>query len=138
MTLALGNQLLVQSSGLTVTITVPITCLGPSVDAVVRLYIFEGSTLPGHGTLLATYSQSVSFAPGQTRNVVFTHAETVTPQTSRDVGVEVVVADKVVASREFDDVYTVGEKGLDWTQMMGLMVVAMVMGMVVPMMEEGE
>jgi hypothetical protein len=104
------------------------------------LYIFEGSTNPGHGDLLATYDQSdIQFSPGQTKNVAFTHTETQRSQSRRDVGVEVVVGGKVVSSREFDDAYTwpLGG-GFDLTQMIGMIMMVVMLGMVTPMLGNEE
>jgi len=92
--------------------------------------------LPTHGDLLATYTQDASFSQGETKNVVFTHTEEQRDEKRRDIGVEVIIAGKVVISREFDDAYTWPLSQLpDWTQMIGLVAVMAMMGMVVPMME---
>ena len=116
-------------------ISVPVKCAGPAVTATVKLYIFEGSIWATHGTLIAEYSQQVEFLGGQTVDVLFTHQETATSESRRDVGIEIIIDDRVVASAEFDDVYTAATtgSGMDMSGMMPMMMMLMVMGMVMPM-----
>ena len=121
-------------------ITVPVKCVGPAALATVKLYVFEGSIWPTHGTLIAEYSQQVEFMGGQTLDVVFAHTIVARGGSRRDVGIEVIVEDRVVASAEFDDVFeavTTGG-GMDISGMMGMMVMLMAMGMVVPMLSGEE
>ncbi|MCL0079824.1 hypothetical protein M1O18_02855 [Dehalococcoidia bacterium] len=108
-------------------ITVPITNKGRACDAVVNLYIHEGSWLPGAGDLLASYSQAVSFLEGEQKEVVFAHTVIQTDASRRDVGVEVVVGDSVKASAQFDDVYHVptGPGLIDKMMMIMMMAVMM-------------
>lgn len=117
-------------------INVPVTCAGPAATAMVKLYIFEGSIWSTHGTLLDEYLQPVEFLEGQTVDVVFSHTLKATSESRRDAGIEVIIEDKVVASAEFDDVFSTGTSGggMDLSGMMGMMVMLMMMGMVVPMM----
>ena len=121
-------------------INVPIECVGPAATATVKLYVFEGSIWATHGTLIAEYSQQVEFLAGQSKDVLFTHQETATSESRRDVGIEVIIDERVVASAEFDDVYTAATTGggMDISAMMGMMVMLMAMGMVVPMVSEEE
>ncbi|MCL0084239.1 hypothetical protein M1N82_01660 [Dehalococcoidia bacterium] len=109
-------------------ITVPITNKGHACDAVVNLYIFEGSWLPWAGDLLASYSQGVSFEEGERKEVVFAHTVIQTDASRRDIGVEVVVGDLVRASAQFDDVYHVPTgPGLIDKMMMIMMMAVMMM-----------
>jgi hypothetical protein len=114
---------------------VPIKCVGPATLATVKLYVFEGSIWATHGTLIAEYSQQVEFLGGQTLDVLFTHMEEPRSESRRDVGIEVIIDDRVVASAEFDDIFTAETTGggMDMSGMMGMMMMLMVMGMVVPM-----
>jgi hypothetical protein len=137
MSLTLASPLSVwpsQASG-EVLISVPVKCVGPATLATVKLYIFEGSIWATHGTLIAEYSQQVEFLGGQTKDVLFAHQEKATSESRRDVGIEVIIDDRVVASAEFDDVYTAATTGggMDMSGMMGMMMMLMAMGMVVPM-----
>jgi len=121
-------------------INVPIKCVGPATTATIKLYIFEGSILATHGTLLAEYSQQVEFLGGQTKDVLFTHTETATSQSRRDVGIEIIIDDRVVRSAEFDDVYTAvtTSRGMDMSAMMPMIMMVMMMGMVMPMVTGGQ
>jgi hypothetical protein len=117
-------------------IYVPVKCVGPATPATVKLYIFEGSIWATHGTLIAEYSQQVEFLGGQTVDVLFTHMEEARSESRRDAGIEIIIDDRVVASAEFDDVYTAVTttgNGMDMSGMMGMMMMLMVMGMVMPM-----
>jgi hypothetical protein len=116
-------------------IFVPVKCVGPATLATVKLYIFEGSIWATHGTLIAEYSQQVEFLGGQTVDVLFTHMEEARSESRRDVGIEIIIDDRVVASAEFDDVYTAATtgSGMDMSGMMPMMMLLMVMGMVMPM-----
>src|SRR4030042_5059005 len=80
MSLTLASPLSVLPSQISgeIYINVPIKCVGPAVTATIKLYIFEGSILATHGTLLAEYSQQVEFLGGQIKDVLFTHTETAT------------------------------------------------------------
>jgi len=121
----------------TVTIVAPIRNLGPAVDATVKLYVYEGSWLPTHGKLLAEYSQDVHFDEGGRKEVEFTHAVVVTDEARRDVGVEVLVAGEVQASREFDDVYTMPTRQGQAMGMLMQMLMIMPMFMMMGMLMEG-
>lgn len=116
-------------------INVPVKCVGPAATATVKLYIFEGSIWATHGKFIAEYSQQVEFLGGQTVDVLFTHQETATSESRRDVGIEIIIDDRVVVSSEFDDVYTAVTTGggMDMSGMMPMMMMLMVMGMVMPM-----
>ena len=116
-------------------INVPIECVGPATTATVKLYVFEGSVWATHGTLIAEYSQQVEFLAGQTKDVLFAHQETATSESRRDISIELIIDERVVASAEFDDVYTAVTtgSGMDMSGMMGMMMMLMVMGMVMPM-----
>jgi len=121
-------------------INVPIECVGPAATATVKLYVFEGSVWATHGTLLAEYSQQVEFLGGQAKDVLFTHMETATSESRRDICIEIIIDERVVASAEFDDVYTAAttSSGMDMSAMMPMIMMMMVMGMVVPMVSGNE
>ena len=137
MSLTLASPLSVWPSQISgeIHINLPIKCVGPATTATIKLYIFEGSILATRGTLLAEYSQQVEFLGGQTKDVLFTHTETATSQSRRDVGIEIIIDDRVVKSAEFDDVYSAAttSSGMDISGMMPMIMMMMVMGMVMPM-----
>jgi len=137
MSLTLASPLSVWPSQVSgeIFINVPVKCIGPAALATVKMYIFEGSIWATHGTLIAEYSQQVEFLGGQTRDVIFTHMEEARSEARRDVGIEIIVDDRVVASAEFDDAYTAATTGggMDMSGMMGMMTMMMAMGMVMPM-----
>ncbi|MCR4332281.1 MAG: hypothetical protein NUV34_06195, partial [Sulfuricaulis sp.] len=74
-----------------------------------RFNIYEGSILPGGGTLLDTISAGqYTLTPGQTELVsAGPHVATLTGDRRRDVGVEVLVSGQVKASTQKDDVFYV-------------------------------
>jgi hypothetical protein len=137
MSLTLASPLSVWPSQISgeIYINVPIKCVGPAATATIKIYIFEGSILATHGTLQAEYSQQVEFLGGQTKDVLFTHTEKATSQSRRDVGIEIIIDDRVVKSAEFDDVYSAAttSSGMDMSGMMPMIMMMMVMGMVMPM-----
>jgi|WetSurMetagenome_2_1015567.scaffolds.fasta_scaffold1116884_1 hypothetical protein len=137
MSLTLASPLSVWPSQVSgeIYINVPVKCVGPAATATIKLYIFEGSILATHGTLQAEYSQQVEFLGGQTKDVLFTHMEKATSQSRRDVGIEIIIDDRVVKSAEFDDVYSAAttSSGMDMSAMMPMIMMVMVMGMVTPM-----
>ncbi len=127
-----------QSSPGQMEITVPIKCSGGAGDVVVNLLIYEGSLWYTHGKLLTTYTQDVSFLQGEEKDVIFQDTVVQTGESRRDAGVQVVVGDKVVASREFDDIYSVdtGSSGgltSSMTSMMGMLMMVMMLGSLGPM-----
>ena len=125
-----------------VLISVPVRNTGVACNVEVNLYIYEGSWLPGHGTLLAHYTQDVRFEEGEDKEVVFAHSVIQTGQGRRDIGVEVVAGGLVAASVEFDDVYSVStameEVMGGITAMLPLMAMMGMMMMLSPMMEGGQ
>jgi hypothetical protein len=137
MSLTLASPLSVWPSQISgeIHINLPIKCVGPATTATIKLYILEGSILATHGTLLAEYSQQVEFLGGQTKDVLFTYTETATSQSRRDVGIEIIIDDRVVKSAEFDDVYSAvtTSSGMDMSAMMPMIMMVMVMGMITPM-----
>ena len=137
MSLTLASPLSVWPSQISgeIYINVPIKCVGPAATASIKLYVFEGSVWATHGTLLAEYSQQVEFLGGQTKDVLFTHAEKATSESRRDVSIEIIIDDQVVRSDEFDDVYSAAttSSGMDISGMMPMIMMMMVMGMVMPM-----
>jgi len=137
MSLTLASPLSVWPSQVSgeVFINVPVKCVGPAATATFKLYIFEGSVWATHGTFIAEYSQQVEFLGGQTKDVLFTHQETATSESRRDVGIEIIIDERVVASAEFDDIYTAAtmSSGMDMSAMMPMFMMMMVMGMVMPM-----
>lgn len=121
-----------------INISVPVRCTGDSGTFEVNLFIFEGSILPGHGRLLAEYTQDVSLVRGQQKDVVFPHTVVPTGEARRDTGVEIVAGNRVLASREFDDVYEVETQGAGGglTDMIGMLMMLGMMAMVMPMFGE--
>ncbi len=135
MSLVLASPLYLRPSGYLggIIITVPVKCSGDATIATVNLAIYEGSIYPGAGTLLVEYSKTLSFAKGETKNVEFDHTEVQTGESRRDVGVEVVVGNTVVASNQFDDVYSVGQGGGGFTDILGMIMPIMMLAMIMPM-----
>jgi hypothetical protein len=142
MSLTLASPLSVWPSQVSgeIFINAPIKCVGPAALATIKLYIFEGSIWATHGTLIAEYSQQVEFLGGQTKDVLFTHTEKATSESRRDVGIEVIIDNRIIASAEFDDVYDAATTGggMDMSGMMGMMMMLMLMGMVMPMVRGSE
>ncbi len=126
-----------QTSAGQMEITVPIKCTGGACEVMVNLLIYEGSLWYTHGKLLATYTQDVSFMQGEEKDVIFLDTMVQTGESRRDAGVQVVAGDRMVASREFDDIYSVDTGGGSLTggmsSMMGLLMMVMMLGSLVPM-----
>lgn len=139
MSLTLESPLSVLPSQISgnIRITVPIKCAGPGGDVAVNLYIYEGSLWSTHGRLIASYTQDVSFLGGEEKDVAFEHTVVPTAEGRRDVGVQVVEGDRVLASREFDDAYnvaTTGDGGMmgGLSAMMVMVMMVMMIGSIVP------
>lgn len=143
MNLSLESPLSVWPSQLVgeIVIVVPVKCLGPACDAIVNLFIYEGSLWYTHGKLVASYTQDISFLKDEEKDVLFRHTVVPTDEARRDVGVQVVVNEEVVGSREFDDVYTVSAGGGDMMgslmAMMGIGMMVMMLGTMMPAITEG-
>lgn len=81
---------------------------------IVKCLIYEGSILPGHGTLLQTLtSPSFNISPGESYNVEFSHTAVKGTIDRRDVGVEVYIGSTLIKEGEWDDVYYVKETGVE-------------------------
>jgi len=90
-----------------VLITIPIRAY-VSGYVTVRMYVYEGSFWPWHGTLLDTQEQGVWFNAGETKDVQFMHHSSEGTIDRRDVGV--LIFDEwspELAKAEFDDVFYV-------------------------------
>ena len=125
--------------GADIAITVPVTCSGEACEAVINLYIYEGSWGVSHGSVLATYSQDVPFQEGEQKEITFVHICLPTSQGRRDVGLEIVVEGEIVFSGEWDDVYHVATTtGNMIGDIMALGMMGMMAMMMSPMMEGGE
>ncbi len=95
--------------GTTITLTCPVTsrCSNPQT-ATVKIIIYEGSILPGHGTEVTTKTSApFSISPGESYNVIFHHTAIAGTIDRRDVEIEVHVSGKLVKQSEWDDVYYV-------------------------------
>ncbi|MDD5702990.1 MAG: hypothetical protein PHU23_13185, partial [Dehalococcoidales bacterium] len=93
-----------------VTINAPVTSASTLTQNVtVKCNIYEGSILPGAGTLIETLSKSITIAPNQTVTVSFNHTSTLRPDTRRDVGIEVWVGGTKVKDGQWDDIFFVAE-----------------------------
>jgi len=99
--------------GTNIIVSVPITNKSTvSVRTKVKVYIYEGSLLPGHGTLLATKTSDEYTIPVN-GNYTFSVTHTTVQGTidRRDIGVEVQYWDgskwATGKTAEFDDVYFV-------------------------------
>ena len=131
-------QLFEYASGTSVIITFPITATGKSTDTVVTMYIYEGSLLPTHGTLLVSTSQEVHFDKDVQKDVAFVHVCQQTSQSKRDVELEIAVYGKTVCSVEWDDLFSVESAPgiLDTLKLIPAMMTVMMMSLVMSMMEE--
>ena len=131
-------QLFEYAGGTSVIITFPITATGKSTDTVVTMYIYEGSLLSTHGTLLASTSQEVHFDKDVQKDVAFVHVCQQTSQSKRDVGLEIAVDDKTVCSVEWDDLFSVESAPgiLDTLKLIPAMMTVMMMSLVMSTMEE--
>jgi len=95
--------------GTDITITCPITsrCTGVQT-ATAKVIIYEGSILPGHGSVIATKtSPPFSISPGETYDVIAHHTAIAGTIDRRDVEVEVYIVGKLIKQSEWDDVYYV-------------------------------
>lgn len=110
----------------TVKITLPVTCAGLGGDFTFAMVVYEGSSLPGHGRVLASYQQDAHFNQNERKSIVFTHQCEQTTEARRDVGLVVYISSEEVGSEEWDDLFTVtpkeGEPGILETVMMLMMV----------------
>jgi len=99
--------------GTKIEVSVPVTSYSSvSVRTRVKVIIFEGSFLPGHGTKLAEYTSSeYTLSPNASYTFTVNHTTVAGTIDRRDVGVEVHYWDgsKWVTGKtaEFDDVYFV-------------------------------
>ncbi len=139
MSLTLERPLSVLPSQLAgnIRIAVPIRCAGPGGEVTVNLFIYEGSLWSTHGKLIAAYTQDVSFLGGEEKDVSFEHTVVQTSEGRRDIGVQVVERDRVLASREFDDAYSVATTGGGGmmgglSSMMGMVMMVMMIGSIAP------
>jgi len=92
-----------------VTITCPINVLnapGP-MSMQVRCLVFEGSGLPGAGTLLWQQTQVINIEGDGDWEVQFVRNSVTGTIDRRDVGIELILAGTVVASEQYDDVFFV-------------------------------
>ena len=95
--------------GTKIALTCPVTssCSNPQT-ATVKIIIYEGSILPGHGTKITTKTSApFSISPGESYNVIFHHTAIAGTIDRRDVEIEVYVSVKLVKQSEWDDVYYV-------------------------------
>lgn len=120
-----------------VIISVSITNNGPAVTAQVIMYVYEGSTFAGHGTLLDQQTETAAFATNETKTFEFPHTITLTTQGRRDIRVQILVAGEEVADEEWDDAFT-AESTPSLFENIGdlilLMIVMMMMSMMMEMM----
>jgi len=95
--------------GTMITLTCPVTSRSSNPQtAMVKVIIYEGSILPGHGTQITTKTSApFSISPGESRNVIFQHTAIAGTIDRRDVEIEVYVDGKLVKQSEWDDVYYV-------------------------------
>ncbi len=93
-----------------VLITCPVTSQSTkSVTAQVKVIVYEGSILPGHGTKLWESTKTITISPNETKAVQFIRTSVVGTIDRRDVEVEVRVGGKLIVQDEWDDVYYVEE-----------------------------
>ena len=94
--------------GQTVNIRCPVISRSTkSQSATAKVYIYEGSILPGHGTLLDTKTVNFSISPGQQYDVSVNYVAAVGTIDRRDVGIEIYVGGASIKSNEWDDVFYV-------------------------------
>ena len=93
-----------------VLITCPVTSQSTkSVTAQVKVIVYEGSFWGEPGTELWADTKTVTFAPGETKNIQFIRTSIVGTINRRDVGVEVRVGGQLIVQEDWDDVYYVEE-----------------------------
>lgn len=90
-----------------ITITCPVTSLCTESQTITaKVIIYEGSILPGHGSVIATKtSPAFSISPGETYNVIVHHTAVAGTIDRRDIEVEIYIAGRLVKQSEWDDVY---------------------------------
>lgn len=92
-----------------------------AVQAKLLVYIYEGSILPGHGTLLATgYTDPLVIDPGATVTLSIVHTTLAGGIDRRDVGVRAYALEGSVwvdtgQAAEWDDVYFVSQAAYSFT-----------------------
>jgi hypothetical protein len=131
-------QPLIWPSAEGINIAIPIKCTGQATTAEIDLYIYNAAFWGSPGDLIASYTQTVTFAKGEQKDVTFVHSTPESTTGSRDVGIEIKVEGLVVASQIFQDAYSTGEEGggFDIMSMMSMMMLLMMMGMIMPMITE--
>ncbi|GAI59738.1 unnamed protein product, partial [marine sediment metagenome] len=95
--------------GTSIAITCPVTSACTEQQTVTaKVKIYEGSIMPGHGSLITTKtSPAFTIAPGASYNVIVHHTAVAGTIARRDVEVEIYIAGKLVKESEWDDVYYV-------------------------------
>jgi len=95
--------------GTPITITCPVTSACTKEQTIkVKVIIYEGSILPGHGSIIATkWSPIFTISPNQTYNVTIHHTAVAGTIDRRDIQVEVYIDGRLVKESEWDDVYYV-------------------------------
>ena len=94
--------------GTVIDISCPVTsrCTEP-VYARVKVIIYEGSLLPGHGTKIKEYDTLFNIGPNESKDIIVHHATIAGTIDRRDVGVEVYVGGTKIKESEWDDIYYV-------------------------------
>ena len=97
--------------GTPITLTCPVTSrCSATVNAQIRVKIYEGSLFLGHGDQIAEYRSDIfEIRQNQTKNIVINHTTVEGTIDRRDVEVEVYVDSQLVKESEWDDVYYVTE-----------------------------
>jgi hypothetical protein len=98
--------------GDSLTISCPVVSRCTNTQTVTaKFYIYEGSVLPTHGTLLKTKSVSFSIAPNQSYDATISHTALAGSIDRRDVEVEIYVGGQLIEQNEWDDVFYVTVEG---------------------------
>lgn len=110
-------------AGSVVAISYPITSHSDAVvsgTAEIRIYT-GGGFLGTHGDFIRSYQVPFSINPGQTKNITVNHTTIYYDDTSRDVGINLIVNGVNVGSDEDDNIFTVmGTGGGEVTATMSL------------------
>lgn len=101
--------------GTPITITCPVTSACTKEQSIkVKVIIYEGSVLPGHGAVIATkWSPIFTISPYQTYNMTIHHTAVAGTIDRRDIQVEVYIDDRMVKESEWDDVYYIEEVAVE-------------------------
>ncbi len=121
----------------TLTISVPVKCIGIATDARVIVAVYEAALWGTPGTPINAYYEDLHFESGEEKTVSFQHTPVKGTTEGRDVGVTIEVEGEPVYSNLFQDLFSYGDGGGGGgilEMMMPIMMLMMVMPMMTGMM----